>query len=77
MFLKGTPCFGLHEKFMYLVWNEPENHVRFEIVHAVVGADHTLQRFKPCSLNFRRLPQVVLQLLSQQCFCFRSCKLMY
>ena len=33
MCLKGTPCFGLHEKFMYLIWNEPENHV-FKIVHA-------------------------------------------
>ena len=31
MFLGGTPCFGLHEKFMYLIWKEPENHV-FKIV---------------------------------------------
>ena len=58
MFLKGTPCFGLHEKFMYLIWNEPENHV-FKIVHAVVEADHILQSVKPSSLNFRRLLRVV------------------
>ena len=44
---------------MYLIWNEPENHVRFKIVHAVVGVDHILQSFKPSSLNFRRLVRVV------------------
>ena len=58
MFLKGTPCFGLHEKFMYLISNEPENHV-FKVVHAVVGVDHILQSFKPSSLNYRRLLRVV------------------